>query len=192
MSARSVFRGVATAVVLLIIAFGVVSIWSPAWWQRIIYPLVYRAEIERYSAVNDLDPYLVTAVIYVESGFNPQSRSRAGARGLMQLIPSTAKEAAEQLGEKDFEVEMLDDPKTNIRYGTWYLRHLLERYGSVSFALAAYNGGGSNMDRWLKGNDDKSERQVVEAIPFRETREFVGRVRMTEKIYRRLYPGSFK
>jgi len=182
---------VALVAVALIAAIGLLSLWSPAWWERLVYPLTYRNEIARYSTANDLDPYLVASVIYVESGFNPGSKSQAGARGLMQLLPDTAKEAAEQLGEDDFSVGRLEDPATNIRYGTWYLKYLIKRYSSVSFALAAYNGGGTNMDKWMKGKDGLSERQVIAAIPFRETREFVGRVRNTERTYRRLYPDAF-
>lgn len=192
MTRRTVFRAVALVAAALIAAVGLLSLWSPAWWERLVYPLTYRTEISRYSSENDLDPYLVAAVIYVESGFNPGSRSPAGARGLMQLLPDTAREAAEQLGDDDFSVARLDDPATNIRYGTWYLKYLTKRYKSVSFALAAYNGGGTNMDKWMKGKGDLSERQVIAAIPFRETREFVGRVRSTERTYRRLYPEVFR
>lgn len=178
--------------VLALAGFATVSLWQPVWWQRLVYPLEYESHIAKYSRVNRLDPYTVAAVIYVESGFNPRSTSSAGARGLMQLLPGTAAWAAETLGDSNFHADQLDDPRTNIRYGTWYLHKLLERYDSAAFALAAYNGGGGNMDRWLKGKETKTEHDVIADIPFRETRDFVARVERTEAIYRRLYPNAFK
>lgn len=192
MSRRGIFRAITLFVVLLIATVIALNLWSPSWWRRLIYPLAYEREIARHARLNRLDPHLVAAVIYVESGFDADSESRAGARGLMQLLPDTAREASERLGERDFDGATLTDPETNIRYGTWYLRHLIDRYDSATFALAAYNGGGTNMDRWLKGKQNLSEQQVVASIPFRETREFVARVRKTEGIYRQLYPDVFK
>jgi len=192
LSRRGVFRAATVFVALMVATVGVLSLWSPDWWQRLIYPLEYRATIADSAGRNRIDPYLVAAVIYVESGFDPASRSRAGARGLMQLLPSTAREAAQQLGDTDFNVDQLDDPQVNVRYGTWYLRQLVRKYHSTTFALAAYNGGGGNMDKWLRGRQADRERDVIADIPFRETREFVARVQKTEDVYRRLYPKAFK
>lgn len=189
---RAILRTAVLLVVIMLAGLVAINAWSPLWWQRLLYPLRYQEQIDRYARVNRLDPYTVTAVIYVESGFDPRSTSSAGARGLMQLLPGTAKEAAERLGDSNFDKAKLEDPATNIRYGTWYLRHLRDRYGSTAFALAAYNGGGANMDRWLRNTQGRSESEVIAKIPFRETREFVGRVKKTERTYRRLYPEAFK
>lgn len=192
MRGRVILRAVTLFVVLVLAAVGALSLWSPEWWQRLIYPLEYCQAIKESADAAGIDPYLIAAVIYVESGFDANSRSRAGARGLMQMLPNTAKEAAEQLGDRDFAVEDLDTPEVNIRYSTWYLRRLIRKYDSTTFALAAYNGGGGNMDKWLKGREGERERDVIADIPFRETREFVARVEKTEEIYRRLYPQAFK
>jgi len=169
----------------------VVNHFMPPWWERLLYPLDYREQIKKYAVRNRLDPYEVTAVISVESGFDPRSESRAGARGLMQLLPDTGRWIAENLGE-EYDAERLYEPETNIRYGSWYLRKLTQRYESTVFALAAYNGGGTNMDKWLRGKEGSSEREVIARIPFKETREFVRRVENAETRYRRLYPDAFK
>jgi len=177
-------------IVLAIAALAVLALLTalaPDWWMRLLYRIEYREEIARYSRENHLDPYLVAAVIQVESGFDPHSRSQAGAVGLMQLLPDTGREVAERLKD-DYDPERLTDPETNIRYGTWYLGHLTKRYESTVFALAAYNGGGANMDQWRRGSEGKPDRWVIDRIPFKETREFVGRVIKTRDTYRRLYP----
>ena len=95
-----------------------------------------------------LDPALLAAVIYQESKFDAQARSDRGAIGLMQLLPDTAKGIAERTGGSRFRVDDLYDPEINVRYGAWYLRHLLDKYGSERIALAAYNAGQANVDGW--------------------------------------------
>jgi soluble lytic murein transglycosylase len=128
---------------------------------------------------NRLDPALLAAVIESESKFNPNARSSAGAVGLMQLTPSTAKGIAVYTGGTRFRVSDLTDPDINVRYGAWYLRHLLDKYGDERLALAAYNAGQENVDRWQAKH---------EGIQFAETRDYVARVERLKKIYRRAYP----
>jgi soluble lytic murein transglycosylase len=132
-----------------------------------------------HASENDIDPALLAAVIESESKFNPDARSSAGAIGLMQLTPSTAKGIALYTGGSRFRVSDLTDPDINIRYGAWYLRHLLDRYGDDErLALAAYNAGEDNVDRWQRAH---------EGIQFGETRNYVSRVERLKKIYRRAY-----
>ena len=125
-----------------------------------------------------LDPALLAAVIDQESKFHADATSSTGAIGLMQLQPDTAKGIAVRTGGSRFRVSDLYDPEINIRYGAWYLRHLLDKYGDERTALAAYNAGQRNVDTWLR-------EQV--GIQFPETRAYVDRVERLERIYRRAY-----
>src|SRR5206468_9484200 len=120
----------------------------PGWYVRIRYPLRYEAIVRGHARNYTLDPALLAAVIYQESKFHPHARSKSGAIGLMQLLPETAKGIALHTGGSQFRVSDLDDPEINVRYGSWYLRHLLDKYGDERTALAAYNAGQENVDRW--------------------------------------------
>ena len=165
-------------IAVLAIAFGTIHFTRPAWYERLWYPLDY-GEIVRGHAHNyDLDPALLAAVIYQESKFKPRARSDMGAIGLMQLLPETAKGIATRTGGSKFQVADLYDPEINVRYGAWYLRHLLDRYGSERLALAAYNAGQANVDRW---------RAQGLPIQFDETRSFVDHVERLKATYRHAY-----
>lgn len=168
------------AVVLGLAAAGFAYLQSanPSWWIRLWYPLKY-GEIVRMHARNyRLDPALLAAVIYEESKFRPDVRSSSGAIGLMQLLPDTAKGIAIHTGGSRFRVSDLYTPELNIRYGAWYLRHLLEKYGDERTALAAYNAGQQNVDEW---------RSSGRGIAFSETRQYVKRVEHLKTLYRRGY-----
>lgn len=146
---------------------------------EVTYPLAYEDLIVRYSRERELDPYLVAAVIYAESHYRPTAVSPSGARGLMQLIPSTAQGIARKLGDADFRVSNLFDPETNVRYGTYHLQGLAGRYRSnVDGILAGYNGGGAVGDRYIAGQG---------GIPL-ETQRYVVTVKAARDKYRELYP----
>jgi len=167
-------------IAVLAIAFGTIHFTRPAWYERFWYPLRY-GEIVRGHAHNyDLDPALLAAVIYQESKFKPHARSNRGAIGLMQLLPETAEGIAARTGGSRFRVADLDNPEINIRYGAWYLEHLIQRYGDERTALAAYNAGQANVDSWRK-----------QGLPvqFEETRHFVDHVEKLKGIYRHAYPS---
>ncbi len=160
----------------------------PSWYARMWYPLDYETAIVEESRRNGLDPTLVAAVIYTESGFIPDSRSGQGAVGLMQMLPSTAQFVASQPGRPSPSPDDLEDPRTNIAYGTRYLRYLIDRHDSVPLALAAYNGGESNVAQWLaRARREGRELRVPEGLPFPETRGFVRRVLDAQPIYQRTY-----
>ena len=125
-----------------------------------------------------LDPQLVAAVIYQESKFDADAVSEAGAVGLMQLLPGTGQGIADRTGGNYWKPDDLLNPELNIRYGSWYLRHLLDKYGDEELALAAYNAGQSNVDRW---------REEGVGIQFAETRHYVDRVQELKAIYARAY-----
>ena len=120
-------------------------------------------------------------MIEQESKFNASARSSAGAVGLMQLQPATAQGIAKYTGGSRFVLSDLDDPEINVRYGAWYLHHLMQKYDDERTALAAYNAGQDNVDRW---------RAAHEGIQFSETREYVARVERLKDIYRRAYASE--
>ena len=169
----------AGAVVLAAIgAFVYLQRTEPPWYARLWYPLRYSTNVRVYASQDHLDPALLAAVIESESKFNPNARSKAGAVGLMQLTPTTAKGIAQYTGGSRFRVSDLTNPDINIRYGAWYLEHLLNKYGNERLALAAYNAGQENVDRW---------RREHVGIQFDETRDYISKVERLKKIYRRAY-----
>ena len=121
-------------------------------------PLRHEDAIRRQAHEKELDPSLIAGVIYAESKFS-DSTSSAGALGLMQLMPETAHFIAGRSGGTAFTTEDLSTPDVNIAYGSWYLRYLLDRYdGDEVLALAAYNGGMGNVDRWVAEARARGER----------------------------------
>jgi len=151
---------------------------EPPWYERLRYPLRYEQLVRGHARNYRLNPALLAAVIYAESKFDANARSDAGAIGLMQLLPDTAKGIALRTGGKRFVVSDLTNPEINVRYGAWYLRHLLDRYGDERTALAAYNAGQANVDRWKAAGLE---------IQFRETRYYVEKVERLEKVYASAY-----
>lgn len=153
-------------------------------------PLAHEAEIREQAREKQLDPALIAGVIFAESKFVDQTSS-AGALGLMQLMPETARFIAERSGGTAFTLEDLSTPEVNIAYGSWYLRYLLDHYdGNEVLALAAYNGGMGNVEEWVAEAQARGERFSEDAIPFAETREYVDRVREARRQYAATYPGE--
>ena len=156
--------------------------------REIALPLRHEDIIRQQARAKHLDPALIAAVIYTESRFRDQT-SRAGAKGLMQLMPRTADYIARKSGGTRFVQGDLADPQINISYGSWYLRYLLQRYnGNVALALAAYNAGEGKVDEWWRAAADRGEKFVVaKHIPFPETREYVKKVLSARNAYRHEY-----
>jgi len=154
---------------------------EPSWYYRLRYPLSYEQIVRGHARNYDLEPALLAAVIYQESKFETQARSDAGAVGLMQLRPETAKGIALRTGGSRFRVEDLTNPEINVRYGSWYLRHLLDKYGDEETALAAFNAGQGNVDSW---------RREGKGIAFAETRHYVDRIQELKRIYRDAYASE--
>ena len=151
---------------------------EPPWFDRLRYPLRYEAIVRGHAHNYRLDPALLAAVIYQESKFDASARSSSGALGLMQLLPATAEGIALHTGGTKFRVSDLQNPELNVRYGAWYLRHLLDKYGDERLALAAYNAGQHNVDAW---------RAAGKGIQFSETRHYVARVEHLKAVYREAY-----
>ena len=151
-------------------------------------PLAYQDIIREQAADKHLDPALIAAVIYAETKFDART-SPAGAEGLMQIEPQTALFLAHRSGAKTFTVSDLGTPEVNIAYGSYYLRFLLDHYGQNKLlALAAYNGGEANVDRWASAAEAGGHRFVLADIPFPETRAYVQKVLSAQHDYRVSYP----
>jgi peptidoglycan lytic transglycosylase len=153
-------------------------------------PLQYSSVIRQEAAAKHLDPALVAAVIYAETKFDSRT-SPAGAVGLMQLMPQTATFLAKRSGATTFTTGDLSTPEVNIAYGSYYLRYLLNEYhGNTVLALAAYNGGETNVDSWVRSVHEERERFRVGDIPFPETRAYVQRVLTARGQYRKTYASA--
>jgi soluble lytic murein transglycosylase len=163
---------------LLGLSFATLQSAKPGWWERLWYPLRYEQIVRGHARNYQLDPALLAAVIYQESKFEADARSKSGAIGLMQLLPATAQGIAVHTGGTRFQTSDLYNPEINVRYGAWYLRHLLQKYGDERTALAAYNAGQDNVDQWRADGG---------GIRFGETRAYVKRVEELKGIYRRAY-----
>jgi soluble lytic murein transglycosylase len=150
----------------------------PAFIDRLEYPLDYGGAVRTNAARNRLDAALVAAVIYEESRFRPHATSNVGAMGLMQIKPETGETIARRTGGTSFQVSDLYDPDVNIRYGSWYLRQLIDKYGNERLALAAYNAGETAVDHWL------AEGKGIAAT---DVRSYVDKVESTKKVYRHAY-----
>ncbi|MEP6954623.1 MAG: lytic transglycosylase domain-containing protein [Solirubrobacteraceae bacterium] len=151
-------------------------------------PLRHEDIIRQQADQKGIDPALIAGVIYAESHFRDGQVSPAGAQGLMQLTPETAHYIARKSGGVAFRIDDLGTPQVNIAYGAYYLRYLMKRYGdNENFALAAYNGGEGNVDRWIAKARAKDEALTIDAIPFAETRSYVTNVQNAQAEYRRTY-----
>lgn len=148
--------------------------------MKIKYPVEYSDYIVKYAQEYDLDPYLVIAVIKQESNFIPDAHSKY-AGGLMQLTEDTANDYAKKLGLSEYDYM---EPETNIRLGCFVLSTLISKYQNIDTALAAYNAGGGNVDKWLASSEYSSDGKTLRKIPFNETRYYVEKVNLYVDKYR--------
>ena len=154
------------------------------------FPLKYGGYIEQYAEEYGLDRVLVAAVIYVESGFDNTAHSGL-ARGLMQMTDATADWVAERLGI-DYDHDMAEEPEINIKMGCYYLSYLKDNYKNTETALAAYNAGMGNVTKWLADESYSANGRTLDDIPYKETRNYVKRVKIIEQVYKKLYGRSDK
>ena len=164
--------------------------WLPRAFWEMFYPLGWRAEVAGAAQRANVDPFLVSAVVREESSYNPQARSRVGARGLMQLMPDTARPMARVRGLAFQDGELLDDPAANIELGSAYLGGLVRDFGDARLAVAAYNAGPTRVREWWSARKSDDLEVWVEQIPYNETRNFVRRVMVGWEEYRRLYASE--
>jgi soluble lytic murein transglycosylase len=185
---RRLTLGVGVAAVLLLAGFLLAPVFRDA-VREIRLPLRHEDIIRQQARDKGLDPALLAAVIYAESKFREGETSAAGARGLMQITPSTAHYIARLSGGTHFQTGDLATPQINIAYGSWYLRYLLRKYGGNQvLAVAAYNAGEANVDRWASAARRTGGGFTTDRIPFPETRAYVDRVISARGDYRSTYP----
>lgn len=153
------------------------------------YPQDYSEYVSYYSAEYNVDEALVYSVIRTESGFRAEVESHAGAIGLMQIMPETF-EWLQNLADGEIthsESELLN-PEINIKYGTYFLKYLLDHYnGNEKLAVAAYNAGSANVDSWLGDSSYSNDGVELHSIPFTETSQYIQRVENTKAVYESLY-----
>lgn len=154
--------------------------------DRITHPMKYEDIVKENSERYAVPESVIYAIIKCESGFDASAESGAGAIGLMQLLPETYQALALRSGEGSDD-GLLYDPKTNIRYGTFLLSLLYERYGSWETAYAAYNAGEPTVNEWLNDPAHSDGQGNLKDIPYRETRNYVKRVKKARSVYERLY-----
>ncbi len=180
--ARRLFVIIFAVIVLYILGLNIPKLLNA------IYPIGYRDIIVKYADSYGLDPYLIAAIIKVESGYDSYARSSKGALGLMQIKPSTGEWIGEKLKVTNFSEEMLYDPEINIKMGCWYLDYLFKYYdGDIKLVLAAYNGGQGNVSKWLKDADYSDDGVTLKNIPFAETKLYVEKINRAYKMYNKIY-----
>lgn len=157
-----------------------------AWRQA--YPLAYGEQVWELCEELDLDPMLIFGLMRIESVYHPTVVSRAGAVGVMQIMPGTGSRVSQMSGYGSYSDELLRDPDVNVLFGTWYLSRLMERYdGQFPLAVASYNGGPHNIGRWLRSKHGVAMEEFVEEIPFNETRKYVKKVVEAYGVYLAIY-----
>jgi soluble lytic murein transglycosylase len=157
-----------------------------AFWEM-VYPFGWRSEVSEAAQNAGLDPFFVAAVVREESSYYPRAVSRAGARGLMQLMPATAQPMAENRGLAFRNGQLLDEPLANLQLGASFLASQLREFGDPRLALAAYNAGPRRARQWWQARKSDDVEAWVEQIPYDETRQYVKKVMFAWEEYRRIY-----
>lgn len=159
---------------------------------KLAYPVKYTTYVSTFSKANNIDPFLVLAVINSESGFDPNAVSPKNAIGLMQIRENTGDWVAKKLNLQDYSKDKLFSPETNIRIGCWFLSGLINEFdNNIELALASYNAGSGNVTKWIEDKRISKNNLIVNDIPFKETREYVKKVKKLQVVYRRLYENIF-
>lgn len=185
---NKLLKGILISIILIVII-----LFATTLYLKISYPLSYRNTIKKYSEQFNVDPYLVAAIINVESNFDKDAISTKEARGLMQISSTTGQWASEVLSIDDFNLDMLFEPDRNIMIGTWYLNILsIEFDDNLKLILAAYNGGSGNVNKWLKDDRYCEDGKTLKRIPFKETDQYVEKVIANYNMYKKLYGGQFE
>ena len=153
---------------------------------QVIFPVAYWDLIRKYATANNLDPYLMAALVAQESTFVPDVKSYANAYGLMQLLPSTARMYAAKLNVR-YTSRVLTDPESNVRMGMLDFAQTLKQFGEVHLALASYNAGDRAVRRWVQERPGLEREEFIDDIPYPETQNYVKRILGTAEDYRRLY-----
>lgn len=166
--------------------FAIISVFAVNAIKKSFYPREYEEIVSEYSVVYSVPESLIYAVIKCESGFRPDAVSSAGATGLMQLMPDTFNWVSGLCGDGE-PVGDITDPDANIKYGTFYLNFLYDRFGNWETAIAAYNAGHGRVANWLKDSRYSDDGVTLKEIPIKETENYVKKVTDNWEQYKKLY-----
>ena len=172
-------------IAMMIIVFIILISNSKEQMMKITYKKDYSEYVSKYSEEYNVEEDLIYAIIKAESNFDPNAQSNKDAQGLMQLMYSTAEEIADKINISLTEDNILD-PEININLGTNYISSLLNKYDCVEIALAAYNAGSGNVDKWIENGVIQSDGSDIENIPYKETNTYVRKVMRDYNIYLQL------
>lgn len=175
------FAVIVTAIVAVLFHYGRSSV------TKTLYPTKYNEFVETYCEEYNLEKSFIYAVIKCESDFDKNAVSSVNAKGLMQLMPDTFDWLKTRLHEPELSEDMLFDPKTSIRYGCYLYRYLIDDFGDVEVAVAAYHAGLGNAAKWLKNKEYSDDGKTLKKIPFPSTEQYVKKVMKTKQIYEDLY-----
>ena len=171
---------------LLIILLAIVLSYGIIAYQTSRTQINYQDQITETSENFNIDPLLTASIVKVESDFDNDAQSHQGAQGLMQLLDETARHSAEVIG-MDYYPEKLNDIDYNLNLGVGYYNYLIKYYNNQKLALAAYNGGVGNVDKWIKDGVLDKNNPDISKIPFDETRQYVTKVEATYDVYKTFY-----
>lgn len=158
------------------------------YYYYLFYPFAFKEYIRKYAGTYGIDEKFILAIIREESRFKADAGSHAGAQGLMQIMPATGKNIADQLGISNFNNDMLHDPETSIRMGAYYIAQQLNNFGNNKYyALGAYNGGPGAMQRWINNYGNLDIDEFIENITYDETKNYIKKVMESYYIYELMY-----
>ena len=152
---------------------------------RTVYKKEYSEYVTKYAEQYGVEENLIYALIKAESNFNPNAVSHQNAKGLMQLMQSTAEDLAKK-SKINLNNDNILEPEVNIQLGTQYIASLLNKYDCVEVALAAYNAGSGNVDKWISSGKIKADGSDIENIPYKETNTYVRKIMRDYEIYKQL------
>lgn len=180
------FIGKVIGYILLAILLAIVLSYGIIAYQTSRTKINYQDQITETSENFNIDPLLTASIVKVESDFDNDAQSHQGAQGLMQLLDDTARHSAEVIG-MDYYPEKLNDIDYNLKLGVGYYNYLIKYYNNQKLALAAYNGGVGNVDKWINDGVLDKENPDISKIPFEETRQYVTKVESTYDVYKTFY-----
>ena len=176
-------------IVTLFILAGLVALgyFGLDYYFRYTHPIKYSQYVEKYSTENRLNKYLVYSIIKTESGFNPDSVSNVGARGLMQIMEETFDWIKFRMGDKETEYKDMFDPETNIKYGCYLVGLLYDEFGNIDCTMSAYHAGRTRVQGWLEDSRYSSDGVTLKEIPIDDTNHYVNKIKNALSTYKRMY-----
>lgn len=186
---RKKHTGAVLLIILLVIAIllGIAGYFGYNYYIRAEHPMKYTNYVERYARENNIDRFLVYAVIKTESGYDSGAVSNVGARGLMQIMEETFEWIKYRLEDEDTEYLDMFDPETNIRYGCYLLGYLCDEFGNIETAMAAYHAGRGQVNEWLADPEISSDGVYLDMIPIPDTAHYVSKIQKAMDTYIELY-----